>query len=142
MCFQYKCADCKEIKLGACAHYDNNAKRCPLFGEKLPRATRRSKCYTCVTIKGVIVELRNLLYREPWLGTEGLSGAPRKESWETDNNNNNNNSSSRENEEYDSGGEDPDGYTREQRKKVRREAERAVALRWGLMKAEQSEERE
>lgn len=130
MCFQYKCADCKNDKLACCAHYDNNSKKCDIYGEDLPWATSRLRCHTCVTIKGVIVELRNLLYREPWLGTEGLGGAPRKETWETNDDHN------KENEDYDSGGDDPDGYTREQREKVRREAERAVALRWSLMKAE------
>lgn len=135
MCFKYKCIDCKSNKRMCCTHYNGNTEKCEIYGAELPVGMAGIKCYTCTTIKGAIVELQILLYREPWLGTDGAGGAPKKESWEVDDNNNN-----KENEDYDSGGEDADGYSWEERRKVRMEAERAVALRWGLLKAEQEAE--
>ena len=36
----------------------------------------------------------------------------------------------------------PDGWTNEEREKIRREAEEAVMQRWGLMAAEQAAEKE
>ena len=43
---------------------------------------RPDRCQTCATIDGVIVELRTLVFREPWWATEGKGGEPQKEAWE------------------------------------------------------------
>lgn len=133
MCFQYKCVDCNQTKHKHCTKFDDNTKKCGAIVEEVLPGEKYQKCRTCVTIKGAINSLRHLVFREPWLATEGLSGAPKKESWDVDN---------QEDQNYDSGGEDEDGYIQEKRKTVREEAERAVAQRWGLMKREQEQEQE
>jgi hypothetical protein len=133
MCFQYHCIDCKQYKYNSCKDYDENTRKCGDGTEPIQTVRTPLKCGTCVTIRGAIRSLRVLLFREPWLATEGLAGAPKKESWE-------------EVEErhdwdhdYQSGGEDEDGYTQEKRKAVREHAERAVAARWETMKKEQEQ---
>lgn len=134
MCFQYKCVDCNQSKYKYCEEFDDNTKKCGATVQERRPKEEQQKCRTCVTIKGAINSLRHLVFREPWLETEGLSGAPKKESWEMDN--------AEEDKDYDSGGEDEDGYTQEKRKTVREEAERAVVRRWRLMKQEQEQEQE
>lgn len=98
-----------------------------------------------MTIKGVIQALRLLVFREPYLLTEGLAGAPKKEAWEEGGGE----EEKKEVEEVeevedddDSDGEDPDGFSKEERARVRAEAEASVMKRWGLLRAEQSAEEE
>lgn len=135
MCFQYPCIDCKQIKYHACENYDENTRKCGDGTEPIQTIRIPQKCGTCVTIRGVIHSLRVLLFREPWLATEGVAGAPKKESWEME--------SEQKHDwdhDYQSGGEDEDGYTQEKRKAIRGEAERAVTERWNAMKKEQEQE--
>ncbi|KAJ9608921.1 hypothetical protein H2200_006692 [Cladophialophora chaetospira] len=93
------------------------------------------RCHTCKTLVGARIALESLVLREPWLITEGVAGAPIKEAWEV------------EGEEKKEGDEDeedatPDGWTKEEREKMRREAEEAVMRRWGLLAAEEAEKKE
>lgn len=137
MCIQFACLDCKKTKYKACEHHDPESSKCDLGTEDVPFLEKAYRCGTCETIKAVIQSLQALLVREPWLATEGAAGAPKKESWEM--------SSERSGEiqPYDSDDDDDeDGYTAEERKAIREEAERAVALRWGLLKKEQEQEEE
>lgn len=137
MCIQFNCLDCKQSKFKACEHYDPEASKCDLGTEDAPFLEAAYRCGTCETIKGVIRSLHLLLYKEPWLATEGAAGAPKRESWEMGS------EDGGETQPYDSDDDDDeDGYTEEERKAVREEAERAVALRWGLLKKEQEQEEE
>lgn len=136
MCIQYNCLDCKQSKFKACEHYDPEASKCDLGTEGAPFLETAYRCGTCETIKGVIRSLHILLYKEPWLATEGAAGAPKRESWEMGS------EDGGETQPYDSDDDDEDSYTEEERKAAREEAERAVALRWGLLKKEQEQEEE
>ncbi|KAK5047972.1 hypothetical protein LTR84_006162 [Exophiala bonariae] len=134
MCFKYHCIDCKQNKYSSCKDYDEDTRKCGDGTEPVPTIRIPQKCGTCVTIRGAIRGLRVLLFREPWLATEGLAGAPKKESWEMGVDEKHD-----WDHDYQSGGEDEDGYTQEKRKAIREEAERAVAARWDAMKKEQEE---
>lgn len=129
MCFQFKCITCKVARYDFCEKcLMNDPAGCTVKKES-PWGSLGKRCETCHTIVGVILELKSLALREPWLLTKGVAGAPRKEAWET--------AEEKSNwaEEEDSGGEDADGFTKEQRKKVRAEAEAAIMKRWGLLRA-------
>ena len=125
MCFKYKCDACKKGKYDYCKeyieHYEER-KYCTVEVEK-PWGKYLKRCHTCVTIVGAITELQSLVLREPWLLTEGMAGAPEKAAWEV--------------EEKKKGVEEedatPDGWTKEEREKIRREAEEAMMKRWGLL---------
>ncbi|ETN46887.1 uncharacterized protein HMPREF1541_01076 [Cyphellophora europaea CBS 101466] len=41
-----------------------------------------SRCLNCVIVLGAIHKLRNEVVRFPWLVTEGMAGAPKKQAWE------------------------------------------------------------
>ncbi|EXJ70531.1 uncharacterized protein A1O5_06601 [Cladophialophora psammophila CBS 110553] len=136
MCFKYECDVCKKARYDFCEDYLRNEedhKWCNVEAEK-PWGSLRKRCHTCYTIRGVIRELKALVFREPWLVTEGMAGAPEKAAWEE----------GEEDGDGEAAGDDvvndddtPDGFTKEERDRVRREAEEAVMRRWGLMKAEQ-----
>jgi len=137
MCFKYKCYACKRPKFDYCKEYLDNylsgRRWCDIEVEE-PWGFKLKRCPPCMTITGAIKELKSLVFREPWLLTEGMAGAPEKAAWEME-------------EEVKGGGEDeedatPDGWTKEEREKIRREAEEAVMRRWGLMAAEQAAEKE
>ncbi|KAK5257773.1 hypothetical protein LTR40_009219 [Exophiala xenobiotica] len=66
-----------------------------------------------------------MLEWEPWWATHGKGGEPEKPAWELE--------AFKEAEKeniYDSEGEDSDGYTKAERKKVRTKAQEAEAKRW------------
>ncbi|KIW35409.1 uncharacterized protein PV07_02107 [Cladophialophora immunda] len=143
MCFKYKCDACEKARYDFCQNYLQNQeerKWCDVAVEE-PWGGMLKRCHTCTTITGAIKELKALVFREPWLVTEGMAGAPEKAAWEKEG----------EEEEEAVGGvvvvdddddATPDGYTKEERDRVRREAEEAVMRRWGLMRAEQAAEGE
>ena len=136
MCYKYKCDACKRAKYDYCReyleNYEGGRRWCDVEVED-PWGSKLKRCNTCKTIIGAITELSSLVLREPWLMTEGLAGAPEKAAWETD-----------EEVKEDGGEEDatPDGWTNEEREKMRREAEEAIMGRWGLLAAEQAAEKE
>lgn len=41
-----------------------------------------TRCHTCALLSGVNDQLRDLVFREPWLVTEGKAGEPEKQAWE------------------------------------------------------------
>jgi hypothetical protein len=41
-----------------------------------------TRCLHCALVLGAIVKLNDLVFREPWLLTEGKGGEPKKEAWE------------------------------------------------------------
>ncbi|KIW77910.1 hypothetical protein Z517_07743 [Fonsecaea pedrosoi CBS 271.37] len=141
MCFKYKCDACKKANYNFCEDYlqnEEDRKWCNVAVEN-PWGSMLKRCHSCATVIGAIKELKALVFREPWLLTEGMAGAPEKAAWE------------KEEEEEAAGGlavvdtdddDTPDGYTKEERDRIRWEAEEAVMRRWGLMKAEQAAEEE
>ncbi|KIX96964.1 uncharacterized protein Z520_07078 [Fonsecaea multimorphosa CBS 102226] len=145
MCYKYKCDACKKAKYDYCQDYVQNEgarNGCNAIVEEKPWGGKLKRCQACTTITGAIKELKALVFREPWLVTEGMAGAPEKAAWEKE-------GEEGEEEEGAVGGvvvddddDTPDGYTREERARIRREAEEAVMRRWGLLRAEQAGEEE
>ncbi|EXJ85417.1 hypothetical protein A1O1_05781 [Capronia coronata CBS 617.96] len=134
MCFKFQCVSCKLAMYNYCQKYiDSDQTWCNVSTET-PWGSQKLCCPTCVTIKGAIQSLRALVFREPYLLTEGMAGAPKKEAWEV--------GPGDKEEEEDSDGGDPDGFTKEERTRVRAEAEAAVLKRWGLLRADQIAEQE
>jgi len=137
MCYKYKCDACKQGKYIYCKeclkNFEGGRRWCEVKVE-CPWGVELKRCHSCKTIVGAITELKALVLREPWLATEGVSGAPEKAAWEMEN----------EEKGGDESEEDatPDGWTNEEREKIRREADEAVMHRWGLMVAEQAAENE
>ena len=41
-----------------------------------------TRCLSCIIVLGAIEKLHNLCVTDPYLLTEGMAGAPRKEAWE------------------------------------------------------------
>jgi hypothetical protein len=41
-----------------------------------------SRCLNCIAVLGAIEKMRSLVVQQPWLATEGVAGAPKKEPWE------------------------------------------------------------
>ncbi|EXJ86622.1 hypothetical protein A1O3_03575 [Capronia epimyces CBS 606.96] len=132
MCFKYLCVSCKLDKHICCDDFINSDQTWCNVTTETPWGGQKLRCPTCETIKGVIWALEVLVFREPYLLTEGMAGAPKKGAWEE--------------EEKRGGGADADedewgeldGFTKEERERVRAEAEASVMKRWGLMRAEQS----
>ncbi|KAL2425994.1 hypothetical protein ABEF95_008750 [Exophiala dermatitidis] len=140
MCFTYCCVSCKVTKHIYCENYVFESGRtcCNNQTIETPWGSRKLCCHTCMTIKGVIHELRVLAFVEPWLLTEGMGGAPKKEAWELVGDDSNKDDDGDQDDDDESG--ESDGLTREQRARMRAEAEAAVMKRWGLMRAEQAAE--
>jgi hypothetical protein len=139
MCFKYKCDACKRGQYDYCRefldNYDGGRRWCNVEEEE-PWGHKLKRCHTCMTIVGAIQELNALVFREPWLVTEGVAGAPQKEAWELE-------AEDGEGVEEEDVGSDPlDGLTAEEREKLRRAAEEAVLRRWGVMAAEQAADKE
>jgi hypothetical protein len=138
MCFCYRCDTCKKAQYEYCDDYKEKWftgwKCCNIEHEK-PWGSLRKRCRPCTTIVGAIEELKALVFREPWLETEGMAGAPEKAAWEME---------GEEVKSFDFNSKDgtPDGFSKEEREKIRRKAEEAVARRWGLLAAEQAAEKE
>ena len=128
MCFAYRCYSCRKESWQFCKEYvESGDSTCNNITLEKPWGNKRLWCSPCVTIKAVIRKLNELVFREPWLLTDGVAGAPEKQEWE---------------KEKEIVADDPygDGFTAEQRKEVRAEAEAAVMKRWALMHAQQMEE--
>lgn len=136
MCFKYLCKDCKQEKYDYCNEYINSGRSwCTITAEN-PWGAMLKKCETCETIRGVIHKLKVLVLREPYLVTEGMAGAPKKAAWELE---------EAEPIDYYGGDEEEedaesDGYTKEERRRIRAEALDAVCKRFEAMKAHQGEE--
>ena len=107
--------------------YDKSEKTCKNIVYEEPYGSQRLRCETCITIKAAVQQLNELVFREPWLLTEGMAGAPVKTGWEEDKD---------EKAVDDRYG---DGYTAEERERVRADAGAAVMRRWGLMRTQQRE---
>ena len=133
MCFKFKCRACKLPRYDYCTEWIMTDHEWCNVASETPWGSLRKRCDTCHVILGVIKELQSLVFREPWLTTEGKAGAPQSAAWEI--------GEEHWDEEYDSEGEDADGFTKEERRKVRQEAEAAVMKRWGVLKAEQSDKK-
>jgi hypothetical protein len=41
-----------------------------------------TRCLNCIAVIGAIEKMRNLIFQNPWLETEGMAGEPKKEAWE------------------------------------------------------------
>ncbi|OCT54027.1 hypothetical protein CLCR_10981 [Cladophialophora carrionii] len=139
MCFKYKCDGCKRGKYDYCREYRENyegGRRWCNVEEEQPWGHKLKRCHTCITVVGAIKELNALVFREPWLVTEGVAGAPQKEAWELEG------EDGAGVEEEDAGTDPLDGLTAGERAKRRDAAMEAVMRRWGLMAAEQAVETE
>lgn len=131
MCIKYQCAHCKEGKTETCELW-TEIDKCNNVVREYPWGHKKLWCRTCSRVLGAINALNALVFREPWLLTEGMAGAPVLEDWE------------REGLEepvvaVDSGS---DGFTKKQREEVRREAEAAFNARFEALKVAEAEEKE
>ncbi|EXJ64534.1 hypothetical protein A1O7_00870 [Cladophialophora yegresii CBS 114405] len=138
--YDYKCDACKRGKYDYCREYLENyggGRRWCNVEQEQPWGHKLKRCHTCVTIVGVIKELNALVFREPWLVTEGVAGAPQKEAWEMEGED-----VAGIEEEEDAVSDPLDGLTAEERGKLRHAAMEAVMRRWSLMAAEQAAETE
>jgi hypothetical protein len=139
MCFKYRCDACKKHKYDLCDSFLANCEIscvCEIAVEE-PWGHLLKRCKACVTIVGATIALEILVYREPWLLTEGMGGAPIKEAWELEGSEHSDGKSIASKSRGDQEDATPDGFTTEERNKMRNEAEEAVIRRWGLMKQEQ-----
>jgi hypothetical protein len=111
---------------------------CEIAVEK-PWGHLLKRCKACVTIVGAIIALESLVYREPWLLTEGMASAPVKEAWELEGSKNSDGKGSASKSSSDQEDATLDGVTTEERKRMREEAEEAIMKWWRLIKEEQDD---
>ncbi|KAK5197539.1 hypothetical protein LTR47_002526 [Exophiala xenobiotica] len=124
MCIKFRCCECNEAKYDYCQEYIDGRLWCDTNANS-PCSEERDSCITCKTVCGAINRLNAMLEWEPWWATHGKGGEPEKPAWELE--------AFKEAEKeniYDSEGEDSDGYTKAERKKVRTKAQEAEAKRW------------
>jgi hypothetical protein len=124
MCIKFRCCECNEAKYDYCQEYIDGRLWCDTNANS-PCSEERDNCITCKTVCGAINRLNAMLEWEPWWATHGKGGEPEKPAWELE--------AFKEAEKeniYDSEGEDSDGYTKAERKKVRVKAQEAEAKRW------------
>ena len=141
MCYKYRCDACKRANCDFCkeylVRYEAGERSCGKIEVEHPWGSKLKRCYSCYTIVGAVTALKALVLREPWLLTAGVAGAPKKAAWELE---------GVKEKEVVSDDEDEigeaDGWTKEEREKLRGEAEEAVMRRWCLMAAEQAAEKE
>lgn len=41
-----------------------------------------TRCLPCIMVLGAIDKMRNMVFQNPWLATEGMAGKPKKQAWE------------------------------------------------------------
>ncbi|KAK5465399.1 hypothetical protein LTS15_001962 [Exophiala xenobiotica] len=131
MCIKFLCCECNQAKYDYCQEYIDGRLWCDTNANS-PCSEERDNCITCKTVCGAINRLNAMLEWEPWWATHGKGGEPEKPAWELE--------AFKEAEKeniYDSEGEDSDGYTKAERKKVRTKAQEAEAKRWEELKQEQ-----
>lgn len=131
MCYKWLCCACKQDKYDYCVEYMRSGRNWCNVTVEDPWGGWERKCQTCELMRGAIAKLNALVTFEPWLLTEGMSGAPQKAQWEIE---------AEKRPEYDSEGEDSDGWTTTQRKEIRSKAQEAVEKRWWEMKEAQEKE--
>ncbi|KIW15516.1 hypothetical protein PV08_05562 [Exophiala spinifera] len=130
MCYKWLCHACRQDKYDYCVEYIQSGRNWCKVTVEDPWGGWNRNCHTCELMRGVIAKLNALVTFEPWLLTEGMCGAPKKAAWEIE---------AEKRPEYDSEGEDSDGWTRTQRKEIRDKAQEAMEKRWQELKKAQSE---
>ncbi|KIV80489.1 hypothetical protein PV11_07987 [Exophiala sideris] len=134
MCFKFLCKDCKLEKFEYCKEYVESGRTWCTITVENPLGAMKKKCETCVLMREVTHRLNVLVVREPYLVTEGMGGAPEKPAWEMEEVKEVNWYGDSDEEEAES-----DGYTKEERDRIRAEALDAVSKRFDRMKVEQEE---
>lgn len=133
MCFVYQCFHCKKARTEICELWTEKDK-CGNMVREYPWGHKKMWCPTCFTVVGAINALNALVFREPWLLTEGMAGAPVLEDWERE--------GLEEPAVAEDSGSEGDGFTKKQREEVRWEAEAAFNARFEALKVVDAEKKE